>query len=222
MALTWKKEYTRYRSFFMNIYRIYKTRPDVKMFLEIVLSLFTISFFTLVALRPTALTITQLLDDIKTKQDIADRLDAKIENIKTAQNVLSQAGTRTNVITDALPDSPSPDTFARQIEGIAKNRGIRVNNLVVDETVLIGQQRQVQRNEELENLPDGTGEVIFSLNAVGGYDSLTTFLTDLENLRRLVKIDHAIINIAELEEGRLLTMSITGRIPYYKVEDSSK
>jgi hypothetical protein len=218
MALSWRKEYVRYRSFFMNIYRVYTSRRDLKMFIEIILSLFTISFFTFVALKPTALTITQLLEDIKLKESTVAKLDEKIVNIKEAQRIFTQEGSRLDILDQALPDSPTPETFTRQVEGIARLHGVKINNLVIDEVVLIGKSKFVQTQTDLENLPEGAEGAIFSLNLLGGYESLSSFLGDLENLRRPTKIDHVIINIAEVDGERLLTMSVTGRMPYLKTE----
>ena len=44
MAVGWRKDYTRYQRYFLNLFAVYKNRDDVKAFLEIVLSLATITF----------------------------------------------------------------------------------------------------------------------------------------------------------------------------------
>jgi hypothetical protein len=61
MALGWRQGYSRYRAYFLNIYNLYKQRPDLRMFLEILLSLGAIAIFAAFAVRPTALTIVQLM-----------------------------------------------------------------------------------------------------------------------------------------------------------------
>ena len=81
MAGGWRSNYLRYRSFFLNIYNVYKRRPDLKMFMEILLSLGTISFFAAFALRPTALTIVDLLEQIDEKETTIEKMDQKIQNL---------------------------------------------------------------------------------------------------------------------------------------------
>ena len=39
MALGWRKDYLRYRSYFLNIVSVYKQRRDLKAFLELILTL---------------------------------------------------------------------------------------------------------------------------------------------------------------------------------------
>lgn len=202
----------------MDIYRVYKNRVDVKIFLEIILSLVTISFFAAFALRPTAFTITQLLEDIRAKEEVVVALDKKIADLQTAQGVFRSEGARLSLLNDALPNSPSPETFARQIEGLSTRSGATLNNLVMDNVVLIGDRSGGSSNANLSEFPTGAGEIGFSLNALGSYQSLSTLLTDLERLRRPIKIDNAIMGVAQSDTERTLTLSVTGRIPYYNIQ----
>lgn len=215
MALGWKKGYIRYRGFFLDVYRVYKNRPDLKMFLEILLSLTTISFFALFALRPTALTITELLQEIKAKEETIDKMDQKIRNLDAAET-LYDSEPRLALLDAALPDIPSPEAFARQLEGLAARSGASVNSLVMDNVLLVGSREIQVVSTDVTPLPEGSGEIVFSLNVLGEFESLSRFLTDLERLQRPIKVDYAIINVAQLEQGRVLTLSVTGRIPYFK------
>lgn len=215
MAVNWKREYTRYRSFFMDIYRVYRERRDVRMFLEIVLSLLTVSFFTAAALRPTALTITQLLADIKTKEDTVTRLNTKIASLEAAKTAYQEELPRLEFLDQAIPELPSPEGFMRQAEGVAGRNGVVINSLVMNDVVLIG-PTQDALDFNLARFPDGSGEVKFSINILGNYNNLTNFLSDLENLRRPIKIDTSSINITEGDQSSELTLTATGRFPYFK------
>ncbi len=80
MALGWRKDYLRYRSYFLNVLNLYKRKEDLRMFLEIMLSLSAISFFSIFALRPTFLTIATLLKEINAKKGTIITMDTKIKN----------------------------------------------------------------------------------------------------------------------------------------------
>ncbi len=187
------------------------------MFMEIILSLLTISFFATFALRPTALTITQLLQDIKAKEEVVDQLDKKIADLAKAQSVYQQNAPRLTSLNQSLPDEPQPEAYARQIEGLATRHGVNLNSMVMDDVVLVGEVKTTSLlNPNIAALPAGAGEINFSLNVIGVYSNLTSFLSDLENLRRILKIDHTSISVAQVEEGKTLTLTVNGRIPYHK------
>ncbi|MBI2103880.1 type 4a pilus biogenesis protein PilO [Candidatus Woesebacteria bacterium] len=208
----------------MNIYKIYKSRTDLKMFLEIILSLVTVAFFASFALRPTAFTITQLLQDISAKEDTIAKMDRKIQDLSTAQNSFEQAGARLGVLSQALPDTPSPEVFARQMEGAAAKNGVSLNSLAIDNITLIGEASQAISVEQagITAFPINTGEIPIAINVSGSYPNLINFWGDLENLRRPIKIDQAVIGVAETEGGKTLTFSVTGRIPFFSREPEKK
>ena len=81
MNQSWRREYLRYKSYFLNVMGRYKERADVKVYLEILLSLATISVFAIFALRPTILTIAGLLKEIETKKETLAKMDEKISNL---------------------------------------------------------------------------------------------------------------------------------------------
>jgi Tfp pilus assembly protein PilO len=216
MALGWRKSYLRYRTFFLNIYNIYKRRPDVKMFLEIILSLFTISIFATLALRPTVLTITQLLEEIEAKEETIEKMDTKITNLQTAQNIYAQEQSRIALLDQAVPEEPTPESFVRQIEGLASTRTVSVLGMSIGEVVLVGKEEEKKGSDELTPLPQNAGEVTFSVSVQGDYGQLDTFFNDLNSLRRPLKIDSINFNSAETEEGQTLVLVVQGRVPYLK------
>lgn len=214
MALGWRKEYARYKSFFLNIVNLYKQKRDLRMFLEILLSLVTVSFFALFALRPTLLTISQLLKDIKTKEGAVAKMETKIANLETAQFILDQQGNKLTVINSAVFDIPKPEIFARQIDGLGNKNSVSILGLSLEEVTLIGKSSPAKSSKESKPLPAGAYEMNFSLNVGGDYAQLYSFLRDLENLRIPLGIDSLTINSSKVEEQKLLTLAVSGRIPY--------
>lgn len=203
MALGWRKDYLRYKSYYLDILNLYKRREDLRIFLEIILSLVTISFFSLFALRPTFLTIAVLLKEINTKKETIAKMDAKIENLQTAQNILSQESARIPILELSIPTFPQPQNFVHQIEGIAVAAQTQILGIRVDEIPLKG---DVPVKDQ--------GEMGFSVSATGSFQNLFSFLKNLENLRSPVKIDILGISLAKKEQGNILTLVITGKVPY--------
>ena len=215
MALGWRKDYLRYKSYFLNVLNLYKRREDLRMFLEIILSLVTISFFSIFALRPTFLTISTLLKEVNTKKETVTKMDTKIANLQTAQNILSQESARIPILELSIPQFPQPQNFVHQIEGIAVTTQVEVLGIRVDETQLKGDiPVKDQATKTDSNFPAGIGNMGFSVSATGSFQNLISFLKDLENLRSPVKINVLGISLSKKEQGNVLTLIVTGKVPY--------
>ncbi len=222
MALGWRKNYLRYRSYFLNIANIYKQRPDLKVFLELILTLATISFFVLFALKPTLLTVIELLKEIEAKEETVEKMNTKIQNLQQAQTLYIQEGTRIKLLETALPDNPAPDLFVRQMEGLATNYSVNLLGITIGEVTLLGEEKEKRSKVELQPLPEGSKGITFSVSTAGSYQGLVNFLSALENMRRPVKIDTLNILSPQLEEAQNLILVIAGRTPYLKENSNTE
>ena len=214
MALGWRKEYLRYREYFLNVLTIYKQKEDLRMFLEIFLSLATVSFFGTFALRPTLVTIAALLTEINSKEEIVAKLDTKIQNLSTAQTLLDQEIIRLPLIEDAIPQAASPETFVRQFEGLAAKNGVNLLGVSLGQVTLLGEVKKAPPEEGVTPLPEDALGISFSVSIAGNYSNLLGFLADLEKLRRPLAIDTTGITATETDEGKTLVILVSGRAPY--------
>src|SRR5689334_5747586 len=138
MALGWRGQYLRYREFFLNISDLYKKRADLRAFLEVILSISTVTIFLLFALKPTALTIISLLQEIKDKQTTVNALTQKVSNLNTANNVFAENQNLIPDIEESVSTSPEPDTIAQQIEGIAAKNSANILGISIGQVTLVG------------------------------------------------------------------------------------
>ena len=192
------------------------------MFLELILTLVTVSFFAIFALRPTLLTITELLKEIKTKEETATKMATKIQNLQQAQTLFTQEEPRIKLLETAVPNSPAPDTFVRQIEGLSVSHPINLLGISIGEVTLVGEEKVRRTSDELEKLPGEAKGISFSMSLSGDYQNIISFLSDMEKMRRPVKIDAINILSAETEEGQNLVLVVTGRTPYLKENSEIK
>ena len=216
MAIGWKKDYLRYKELFTKILLIYRKREDFKIFLELLLSLITITFFSIFALKPTVLTISQLLKDNKEKEKIINTMNQKIENISKAQNIYEQNINKLSIIENAIPNTPTPENLLRQIEGVAYINSVTLLGSSVNEVTLIGEEKRKQTRDTIKNLPENVKTLSFSTNVTGTYTSLFNFLSNVENLRRPLIIKSVNITSSESDTGKVIIMLITGQTPYIK------
>lgn len=213
MATNLQKNYIRYKEYFLNIALVYKRRPDLKMYLELFLSLVTISFFLVLALKPTIITILDLLKDIKTNEDVIVRMDLKIKDLPIAQNVFSTQIEKINLLETAVPARPDPHLFARQIEGIANKNSIFLLSLSFDKLVLVGEDNE---KPEKPAFLEGAKEISITLSSTGSYANLLSFLSDLETLRRPYLISSVSLSKTLGEGVQPIILSVNGKSPYLK------
>lgn len=215
MALGWRKDYLRYKTYFLDIYNVYKQRKDLKMFLELLLTLATVSFFAAFALKPAILTIIDLVREIKKKEETVSKMDTKIQNLQQAQILFTQETARINLLETTVPEKPEPDNFVRQIEGLTASHPITLLGVSINEITLLGEEKIKRKTDELEELPGNAGKLSPSLSITGTYQGVLSFLSDLENMRRPIKIDTISI-LSSGVEGQNLVLAVSGRTPYLK------
>ena len=214
MALGWRSGYLRYKRLFLNIAELYNQRRDVRAFLETLLTLGTIAVFAIFALRPTLLTIANLYQEIKAKEELAANLTKKSQNLVAAQTIYNQEGQRLLFLTSAMPGKPLPELFVRQLEGLVAKHNVQVLGLTFGKATLLGSE-DVSTTKKIP-LPANMGGASFSLSTKGTYASISSFLSDLESLRRPIIIDTFSLNVSEVEGQDVLVLVVTGLAPYLK------
>jgi len=214
MPSGWRGSYVRYREFFLNISDLYKKRADLRAFLEIILSLTTITIFLIFALKPTAVTIIDLLQQIKEKKSTLAVLTQKVNDLQTAGGLLQQNQSYIPDINSAVPDAPNPDTLSQQVMGLATKDSVEILGFSVNQITLIGSATTKSGSSAFKPLPGNAKEMPFSLSIKGGFSNLTGFIKDFENLRASTKIDSLGINSSITDKGLVIVTVISGRTPF--------
>lgn len=218
MAINYRGQYLRYNRYFRQLTDVYAKIPAFRTGLELLLTLFTISFFLIFALRPTANTIAELWASQNSQKEIKGRLEQKIKDLSSAQKIWEVEQKRIELAEEALPQKPDPDIYIKQIENLAIAKGLSINFLSVDKVTLRGgTQREVQEEKERAKIP-GLETVGSSLSLSGQYSSLLGFLEDLEGLRRIVKT--ASLSFSTTRGGApqetTLLLTISNEVAHYK------
>ena len=197
----------------MNISALYKKKAELRAFLEIILSLSTITIFLLLALKPTVVTIIDLLQQIKEKQTTLAGLTKKVSDLQTASGLLQQNQASIPYIDTAVPSLPKPDILASQVLGLTAKNSVEVLGFSIDQITLVGTSVS-KSNSDFKPLPGGAKEMPFSISVRGPYPNLVAFIRDFENLRIAVKIDTMGINSSVTDKGLVIVAVISGRVPF--------
>src|SRR5258708_1463160 len=206
MAAEWKGG--QYQKYLLNVMALYRQRPDLKAYLEVLLSIVTIGMFILFAVKPTFVTIADLWTKIKAEQITSDQLDTKIKNLGLAQTVFNSQAANLTLLDQAVPTGPNIGTYVRQIEGVVKKDNVTTTTLSVNKTDLISLATA-------SALTQSSSSVGVSISVTGTYQNLSSFLADLETLRRptiIKKLDYNLVQISE--SVKVLNLNVLVSIPY--------
>src|SRR5690242_5505892 len=138
MATGWREQYFRYKNFFLNIYALYHQRKDLRAFLELILSLSTVVIFVLFALKPTALTIVSLYNQIQSKQSMLTGLTQKVRDLQTANQVFNKNQSVIPDIDAAIFGSPEADAVSKQIVGLASKNYVSLLGISIGQVAIVG------------------------------------------------------------------------------------
>lgn len=219
MEGNWKQNYIRYRQLFLNIWAIYNAKPNLSIYLELVLSILTVGILAYFAIRPTVLTILELNSTITAKEETVAKLEQKVRNLQSANQELVSQASRIELVKQAVPERASPEIFINQISTLSSQSSVNILAISIADVDLVGKNPSApQKTEEVAKLPTGSEGVKFNISASGDYASLNNFIDLLEKLRRPIKFDGLSINTSLTDSGKILVLSISGRLPFLRTE----
>lgn len=146
--------------------------------LEVGITFFLISFFLFFAIKPTALTISSLVGEIKSKETINTQMKGKIDNLIQSQEAYSLAQGRYQIIESSLPSRPGFYESFGQIKETLDRSGTKISSGGFDLNKIN------EKNKEDPNIKTYS----MSLNVKNSFNNSLKIITDLLNNRRLIDI----------------------------------
>jgi len=217
MANNWKNDYMRYKDFFLNVLQIYYAKPNIKIYLELIMSLATITIFAIFAIKPTILTIIELNKEIQTKEKTVAGINQKLIDLEKANDIMQNEAEKLAKIEIAIPGSASPENMILEMERLANKNSLKILNLSMSDVIIIGKEKAKKKSgENVEKLPLEANELPFNVSFSGTYQGFVSLISDIENQIRPVKIDSLTINSSVNEEGKVLSLIVAGRLPFVK------
>jgi Tfp pilus assembly protein PilO len=209
MPYNTKPEYHRYQRYYTDLSHLIK-KKEVVVYTELILTLLAVAVFGYFALRPTFLAISTLVKDIQSSQQIDSQLQTKINSLNEAQKKLSLLENR-DLVNVALPLDSNLNQLLYQLEYLVTAQGLTVRNLSLDPVVLNG-------------IPK-SNEIAFSLGVNGSLGNVNQLLSSLEDLKRVITIDNAVITKNKTEAATNeqttagdINVNITGRAYFQPLE----
>jgi Tfp pilus assembly protein PilO len=192
MAFDYKTQYDHYKNHFLRLKR-FTDQPTAKYSLGLIIALMVTSFFGLFAIKPALTTIAKLSREIEDTNEVNQKLEDKVRSLQQAQIAYSEIEKDLIYINRSLPQKVEFNRIASQINYISY-----ANDLILT-SVSYGKFSLVPPGE-------GTSSMLIKMSLSGDFVNLKTFLKDLENLDRVIKIRAiAFSPKTEVEEAEMET-----------------
>lgn len=182
-------------------------QPIARVSLELFLTIGTVVFFALFAIRPTLLTMSNLIKELEDKRTLDTRLSEKIASLSTAQTQYIQLEPRLTLLDQAIPLQPQFYEAIAMIEKSASDNTLVLSDLTL-QTIppeVVTEDAKLQKRQFLS----------FRVTVEGSYDSIKAFVTQLQGWRRLFTVENIIFSVEEERQQRKLEAILTIYAYYY-------
>lgn len=196
--------------------RIIYERPVIRASIEIILSVFTVTFLLTLAIRPTLATVAALQKKIVDQTVVDTKLSTKIGQLARASADLGTYADRVAEFSMAVTDTPDESGLAKRFMLIAAENNIAVNSLVLNAIPLIGQQIKLADKEKGGVKPplekDGkVASFLIDFDTSGTPNDVYAFLAKLEAMDRVVLVSAVDLTKEEVN------LRVTGKATAYYI-----
>ena len=192
--------------------RLAYQRPEIKVSVEVILSVFAIAFLLLVAVRPTLATVAELKKKIEDYEVVDKKLNSKITQLTRAEKELRENSADLYLFQKGVPDSFDYADLAKRVEIVAIEEGINLETLSFSRADITGEEVTVEKKDKKGSFVEGEFLLRFSLN--GEEVKIISFLEKVEKLDRVIKLENVSVKKVEDKEfpgGKLRAIGeITG------------
>lgn len=203
-----KEQYQRSRRYFVGIPKGPRG-SQTRSFVWLSVTVFTITFFLVVAIRPTLITIARLNREIKDKTEANEQLQKKIDTLIVAQEVYARNSDNLALLDEAFPEKSEFPRLAYFFEQTATASGVTIKSLNFE--------RIGGTSTKSQDAPSSSGQSLnFSFAVSGDYLRLKDLLKELESSRRILKITETSFSRVKKGEEFELQLFISGQASFGK------
>jgi len=204
MNKTYKEKYRHYKEYLLKKTKELSKQPAVKASANLTFTILLVLFFGLFAIKPSLLTLGQLLKELQEKQKINQALEEKIEILQQLKTVYTEASSYLPLADQALPAQAELKQLVCQLNFLAAAYGLKLESVSLAEFDLLTDSSS-EKGAEVKNLK-------FKISALGSFNGLKNFLADLEKLNRLVQVDSVVLSGENKEAQTELRLNLEGKV----------
>ncbi len=179
---------------------------------ELFLSIVVVIFFAVFAIRPTLLTMSELVKEIEDKRKLDTQMAQKVAALGTAQAQYLTIQDRIGVLEEALPRGANVTHTLKIIERIASEQNLAITNMTLLD---IPEDPSVDKafvDLERKAMP-------IQMSVVGSYSSIRGFVEGLRNSRRSFTTERITFSTEDNRGQKSLEATILIAAPYFGEKD---
>lgn len=166
-------------------------KPVTRVSFELIVSILTVILFALFALRPTLLTMSDLLREIQEKQELDEQLGEKISSLATAQSEFSTYQAQIQALDQAILQNASLEEVAYYLESLLLDSGLGVQRVSFGQIPV--QVSPVSENPGQPVLTKFQVQIVLD----GDLAAFQAFMARVESVKPLFSIDGWSVSPAE-------------------------
>jgi len=183
-------------------------KPVAKVSSELLFSIFAVIFFAVFAIRPTVVTMSDLIKEIDDKQALEEKLTQKIAALSTAQAQYLSEQNRLIVLDKALPSNPDLEGALLVIEKVASEHNLVILNMEAKEVphqdpAATQFSQKVRLSKPL------------LLTVTGTYPDIAQFVEGIRNVQREMVIESVSFSLNDTQGKKRLAANIVLNLQYF-------
>ncbi len=182
--------------------------PVAKVSIELMLTVGLVLFLGVFAIRPTLITMSDLIKEIDDKKELDRQLGQKIAALSTAQSEYLAVESRLEVLSDAIPTHPDVVRDLKLIEKMASDSSIVITNATIEEL-----PKPVLGELPFEKLKRSS--VTIRMSVIGDYPTIRQFAEQLRASRRVFVIESITFGLDQDRDTTQLRAQFLISMPYY-------
>jgi len=182
--LPYQTYYSKYRKYYNQRINPFVRSKHASAYTMIILSIFTVSFFGMFAIRPTIRTIVELKRQIQDNKEIDQALQNKINSLMMAQEEYQFITDFVPAINEALPDQPNIAGLLVHLDKLATEKEATITGLQVQSISFKPPTSSTTDKTKATVTQPTTIDIMIKLS--GNYQQLLPFLEKLLTMRRTV------------------------------------
>lgn len=160
-------------------------KPIAQVSTELFFTIGAVLFFAIFAIRPTIITMSELIKEIEDKRNTSEALAKKVAALSTAQTEYFSLQEQLYLLDEVFPSSADTEYFIKIIEKIASEQKLVITSLQVKEIPLeVTDGPGVLKQEQ-------KAPVTFELSVTfaAEYPQIQQFITEVSQLRPLATVN---------------------------------
>jgi Tfp pilus assembly protein PilO len=191
-----------------NILDTFYSNPIAVVSFELFLSISVVIFFAVFAIRPTLLTMSELVKEIEDKRKLDTQMAQKVAALGAAQSQYVNIKDRVFILEESLPMGSDVKNTLKIIEKVASDQELVINTMTLLEIPDDPPENTPLSQLERKPMP-------IQMTVVGSYGSIRGFAEGLRNNRRSFVMERITFSTEDNRGQKSLEATILISAPYF-------